>query len=90
VLVIPIIFIGATSKTAGYVMLALSGKLAVVALADTFAGHEKNNSLIFLSGRRSRRVAADFNGVSFVYRRSAGFLMVKTAHVKTEMVGRAQ
>jgi hypothetical protein len=59
-------------------------------VADTFAGHEKNNSLIFLSGRRSRRVAADFNGVSFVYRRSAGFLMVKTAHVKTEMVGRAE
>jgi hypothetical protein len=53
---------------------------------DSFAGQEKINSLDCSAGRRSRRVAAGFNGVSFVYRRSASFLMVKTAHVKTEMV----
>jgi hypothetical protein len=47
----------------------------------------KDQLFDFSAGRRSLCVAADFDGVSFVYRRSAGFLMVKTAHVKTEMVG---
>jgi hypothetical protein len=47
VLVIPITFIGTTSKTAGYVMLALA-QASCCRVADSFAGHEKINSLIFL------------------------------------------
>jgi hypothetical protein len=70
-------------------MLALAASF-LLSRCRSLRRTRKEQLFDFSAGRRSRRVAADFNGVSFVYRRSAGFLMVKTAHVKTEVVGRAE